>query len=136
MRLQSFHRKRQGAVLVEVAVVLPLLLLLLLAAIDTASAVYRYQQVATLAREGARYASVHAGMYAEEKKLPVATVTDVKTFAVMPRAVNMTAEKLSCTLTWVHGSTYPYSVSNDSGQRKTNHVRFIVSYPWKSMFLF
>jgi Flp pilus assembly protein TadG len=135
MRLIRRQTRRRGATLVEIAVILPLMLLLMLAAIDTASGVYRYQQVATLAREGARYASVHAGMYSVEKSKPVATADETKTKAVVPRAANLDPAQIICTLTWVHGSSYPWSVSNDMGGRKTNSVRFTVTYPWKSLFL-
>ena len=136
MRLTHLRRTRRGATLVVVAIVLPLMLLLMLAAIDTSSAVYRYQQVATLAREGARYASVHAGQYSQERGLPVATVDEVKTNAVLPRAVNLQSSQVACTLVWVNGSSSPYSVTGDSGQRKANIVRFTISYPWTSLFMF
>lgn len=135
MRLKTRTSRRGGAVLVEVAIVLPLMLVLMLAAIDTAAGVYRFQQVATLAREGARYASVHAGMYSQELVKPVATADEVKTNAVMPRAVNLEDSQVTVTLTWVNGSSYPWSVSDATGGRKANNVRVTVSYPWKSLFL-
>src|SRR6185369_4089931 len=103
MRLTHRRNRRRGASLVEIAVILPLMLVLMLAAIDTAAGVYRYQQVATLAREGARYASVHAGMYSVERTKPVATADECKTNAILPRAVNLDSSQLNCTLTWVNG---------------------------------
>jgi Flp pilus assembly protein TadG len=135
MRVSRRRPFRRGAVLIEVAVILPVLVMIIFAAIDTASGVYRYQQVATLAREGARYASVHAGMYAEEKGTSVPTAVQIQQAAVTPKAVNLDSSKLTCTLTWVNGTSYPFTVTNDTGQRKVNNVRYSVSYQWKSLFL-
>ena len=50
--------KRRAALAVEMAVVLPVLLFLLLMLIVGGIGVFRYQQVACLAREGARWGSV------------------------------------------------------------------------------
>lgn len=135
MHVNLRRRTRRGGTLVEVAVVLPLLVMLTFAAFDAASGVYRYQEVATLAREGARYASVHAGMYAEENGKSVPTAAAIKAAALDQRSVNLDNSLLSCTLVWVNGSAYPYSVTSDTGQRKANNVRFTVSYQWKSLFL-
>ncbi len=38
--------------------------------------IYRYQQVASLAREGARYASVHGSQYAADTGNAAATASD------------------------------------------------------------
>jgi Flp pilus assembly protein TadG len=66
MRRSIMQARRPGAVLVETAVVLPVVLLLLLGLLVGGMGVVRYQEVAHLAREGARYASTHAGRYAED----------------------------------------------------------------------
>ena len=50
--------------MVEAAIVLPVVMMLTLGTCSTAMGVYYYQLVATLAREGARYASVHGSQYA------------------------------------------------------------------------
>ncbi len=55
---------RRGMVQVlETAIVLPVVMMLILGTCSTAMGVYYYQRVATLAREGARYASVHGEQY-------------------------------------------------------------------------
>ncbi|MHC5540093.1 TadE family protein, partial [Singulisphaera rosea] len=48
-------RSRRGAVMAESAVVYSALMLLLLGMITVGLGVFRYQQVASLAREGARW---------------------------------------------------------------------------------
>ena len=55
---------RRGVQAVEAAIVLPVVMMLILGTFSTAMGVYYYQLVATLAREGARYASVHGSQYA------------------------------------------------------------------------
>ena len=52
-------RRRWGGTLVEGAVVGSLSLMLLLGTVVVGLGVFRYQQVADLAREGTRYAAVH-----------------------------------------------------------------------------
>ena len=57
---------RRGVQAVEAAIVLPVVMMLILGTCSTAMGVYYYQLVATLAREGARYASVHGSQYAAD----------------------------------------------------------------------
>jgi hypothetical protein len=52
--------------LVEAAVVLPLALFLLFGLVVGGFGIYRYNQIAHLARETARFASVHGGQYAKQ----------------------------------------------------------------------
>ncbi len=49
------HRRQRGDSLVELALVLPVLLLILMSILDFGRAVYTYHVVANCAREGARY---------------------------------------------------------------------------------
>ena len=50
--------RRRGAAAVEFAAVAPVLILLLFGTVVGGLGIFRYHQVATLAREAARYASV------------------------------------------------------------------------------
>ena len=52
-------QRRRGAALVETAFVFPVLIVLMIGLIVGALGVFRYQEVASLAREGSRYASLH-----------------------------------------------------------------------------
>jgi len=52
--------RRRGAPLVECAFIIPLTFLLVAGLVVCAMGVFRYQQMAHLAREAARYAAVHA----------------------------------------------------------------------------
>ena len=59
-------RRRRGATVVEFAVVAPVVLLLIFAQIAGGLGVFRYQEVAHLARNCARFASTHGGNYQRE----------------------------------------------------------------------
>jgi Flp pilus assembly protein TadG len=65
--LASRHaRRRRGATVVEFAVVAPVVLLLMFAQIVGGLGVFRYQELAHLARDCARYACTHGGNYQRE----------------------------------------------------------------------
>jgi Flp pilus assembly protein TadG len=74
MRLPSARGgRRTAATAVECAVVYPATFLLLLGLIVAAQGVSRYQEVAALARAGARYASTHGAQYRRDTGLPTGT---------------------------------------------------------------
>jgi Flp pilus assembly protein TadG len=90
---------RRGASIVETAVVFPLTILLFLGTITLGLGVFRYQQVQALAREGARYASVHGPQYASDNSSSYATSQTVLTY-VETLAVGLQSNNLTCTVTW------------------------------------
>ena len=77
---------RRGVSAVEAAVVYPITILLLLGTVVLGLGVFRYQQLQCLAREGARYASVHGPQYATDSGNAYATnqtvLTQIETLAV------------------------------------------------------
>jgi hypothetical protein len=83
-----------------------------------AMGIHYYQLVATLAREGARYASVHGAQYAAVTGNPAATSSSVYTNAILPIAVGLNTSNLSYTVTWPSGNS-PY-----------NPVSVKVTYQW------
>jgi Flp pilus assembly protein TadG len=128
---------RRGAALVEVAIIVPLFIFLIAIAADVVSGVYRFQQVATLARTGARYAAVHAGMYAQEWTTSVVTADTLKQNVILPQSFNLNTSLLTCNLSWLpSGNSYPYYDSTDTGVRKYNMVRVELNYSWQPIFLF
>lgn len=90
---------RRGTSVVEAAIVFPVTLLLLVGSLSLGLGVFRYQQVQALAREGARYASVHGPQYASDTGNSYATSQTVLTH-VETLAAGLQANKLTCTLTW------------------------------------
>jgi len=130
------RKNRRGATLVEVAIIIPLMVVFVALAIDAVTGVFRYHQVATLSRAGARYAAVHAGQYAAEQTSSVVTQDQLKQNVILPQSVGLTSNLLTCTLSWIDGSSYPWTDSTDTGVRKQNRVRVVISYQWQPMFLF
>jgi Flp pilus assembly protein TadG len=84
----------------ESAVVLPVFLLLLIGFIVAAIGVFRFQEIAALAREGARYASVRGNTYAYATSRTAATAQDVYNNAIAPRMVTLSASRFSYSVTW------------------------------------
>jgi Flp pilus assembly protein TadG len=122
---------RKGATAVEYAIVCPALFLLLIGMVVGGLGVFRYEQIAALAREGSRWASVHGGMYAQENGKTAAAATDVYNNAILPMAVGLNTGDLTYSVTW-NTSNYPYSTTISGGQvvAVTNTVQVTVSYKW------
>ena len=110
--------RRRGTHALECAVVFPLVFLLLFGLIVGALGVFRYQEVASLAREGSRYASVRGQQYQLMTSKPAATADDVFNNAIAPRAVILTPSQLSSTVTW------------NPDNRQGSSVTVTVTYQW------
>src|ERR1041384_7473107 len=78
--LRPCSRCRSGATLVESAIVLGLLFFFLIGLIISGIGIHRYQEVASLAREGARWASVRGGQYAAETGQAPATQATIDAY--------------------------------------------------------
>jgi Flp pilus assembly protein TadG len=122
-------RSRRAAVTVESAFVMPVLLFLIVAIVVGGYGVFRFQQVAVLAREGARYASVHGGQYQRETGNPAATQQDVYNNAVLPLATSIDPAQLSCSVSW-NTNNMPSHMSRDYEKPVANTVSVTVSYTW------
>ena len=92
---------RRGMSLIEAAIVYPTTLLLMIGTVVLGLGVYRYQQLMSLAREGARYASVHGPAYAAANNTSYASNSTVLS-AIEPLATagGLQTSNLSCTVTW------------------------------------
>jgi Flp pilus assembly protein TadG len=126
---RRFAPRRRGSVVTESIVVVPVLLALILGTLVGGYGVFRYQQIALLAREGARYASVHGGQYQLETGNAAATPQDVYNNAILPYAVNLDLSQLSCTVTW-NSNNMPSSVNSDYEKPTGNTVTVTVNYKW------
>jgi Flp pilus assembly protein TadG len=131
---------------VECAVVFPALFVLLFGLIVGAMGVFRYQEVAHLAREGARYASTHGGRYHQDGidtqtgVSAISTSSDMATY-LAAKTILLDSSKLTVTATWtgagsVTPSNYPTYMDTDPtlvppGQKVIqNYVIVTVSYQW------
>jgi Flp pilus assembly protein TadG len=116
---------RSGATLVEFAIVLSVVLVLTLGVVVLGLGVFRYQQMALLAREGARWASVHGGQYSQEQGKSYTTSTNVYTNAIQPMTVGLDPTKLNSSVTW-----------SDPANKESpgTTVTVTVSYAWVPEF--
>ena len=121
--------RRRGATVIEMAVVFPVLILLLFGLVVGGMGIYRYQQVAHLAREGARYASVRGTDYQREVSgATAATAQSVYDNAIKPQAVALDLAKLTYQVTW--NSTNSPSTTTNFELPVGNTVSVTVTYQW------
>jgi Flp pilus assembly protein TadG len=73
LRRTHNRRPRRGVTLVEAAIIYPLLFFLLLGLVIGGMGIYRYQEVAALARSAARYASTHGAQFRKDTGQSVGT---------------------------------------------------------------
>jgi Flp pilus assembly protein TadG len=109
---------RSGVAAVEFAFIAPVVLFFILALVIGAFGVFRYQQVASLAREGARYASVRGSKFQSSTGQPAATPADVYNNVILPKSVALRPDRLTYSVTW----------GPDNKQGSTVEVR--VTYQW------
>src|SRR5437764_13265984 len=96
--------RRRGAVTVETAIVLPVLCLLVFGLIVGGMGVFRYQLVAFLSREAARYAAVRGADWQRDTGQASPTQRQI-TDTVAPMAVSMDPAGLTVRVQWVNGVT-------------------------------
>src|SRR5215472_9016330 len=106
-------QRRSGATVVECAIVFPVLFLLVLGLMVGAGGIFRYSQLASLAREGARYASVHGGQYAQERNVAAPTPDQIFNNVIAPRAVAFDTTQMGYSITY-DTSNWPYHTTLDS----------------------
>lgn len=152
MKIRTAQSGRRAALLVECAIVYPLTFFFILGLIVGGMGIFRYQQVAHLAREAARFASVHGGQYAQDNASAITagtqpTVNDsyltnnivkANSFALDPTAlaVQITLNTTNGSYDWDNTSAtysrWPYStiIQNGAVVPVQNTVSVTVSYGW------
>lgn len=88
-RARALVRRRRGAVLAETAMVYPAFLMMVLAGLSLGMGLYRYQEVAHLARESARWASLQDASMRTPAQI-LANVVQPKAVCIKPSAVTIT----------------------------------------------
>jgi hypothetical protein len=125
------HQLRKGTSVVECAVVYPSVMLFVLGLLVGAAGILRFQEVASLARRGARYAVVHGTQYAKDTGNPAATPADIFNNAIAPNAVGLNPANLSYSVSY-QSSNSPYSTSIVGGDVVAigNTVSVTVTFQW------
>src|SRR5262245_46832145 len=130
--MRSRSNSRHGATAVEFAFVAPVALVILLGLIIGGMAVFRFQEIATLAREAARYASVHGAMYAQEQNQPAATPQSIYDNVIVPKEVILDLSQLTYSVTW-NTDNRPLRPGLDANGQPTtfvNTVTVTINYNW------
>jgi Flp pilus assembly protein TadG len=125
-------QRRSGATVVECAFVYPVLFLLVLGLMVGAGGIFRYSQLASLAREGARYAAVHGGQYAQEMNVTAPTPDQIFNNVIAPMAVGFDTTQLNYSITY-NASNWPYQTTLDSNNNVVpiqNTVTVTLTYQW------
>ena len=125
--------RRSGATLVEMAIVYSALFLVLSGLILGSIAIFHYQQVARLAREGSRWAAVHGADWATENKQLPTTPQNVYDQAVRPKAHGMDLSKLSCSVSW-DVSQQPYRPYVDAATNTVKGTVYVGRSPHEAFF--
>jgi Flp pilus assembly protein TadG len=128
--ITRMHKQpRRGATIIESAMVLPVALLFLFGIVVGGMGVFRYNELAFLTREAARYASVHGKQYEEETGKTAATADDIYNDVILPKAAILRPENLTCTITWDEDN-HPNRIEGTSQNVITNTVTVTLTYQW------
>src|SRR5437763_11032098 len=121
---------RPGTTMVEAALILPVTFFLMLALFVGANGIFRYQEVATLAREGARYGSTHGYQYRKDNGLATGTSSDwsqdIYDNGISPNMVSLDTSQLSYQCSWPDVVNQTGKPDNWPGSR----VDVTVTYQW------
>ncbi len=138
-RVRHRHR-RAGALAVEGAIVYPVVFVLFFALIVGGIGVFRYQQVALLAREGARWAAVHGSDWQADQNQSACTQDQILQQAVLPRAASMAPSAVTIRVEFVNRAAgtvsewdkvaHPPTSLDNVNNTVTNRVRVTVTYEW------
>jgi Flp pilus assembly protein TadG len=146
------RQRRPGAHALESAFVYFLVMVLVAGLVVLAMGVFRYQEMAHLAREAARFAAVHGGQYQQENAAAIAAGTlpnvddnYLTQNVVKARAVCLDPAKITVGVRFnMSSGSYDWDDTADNGDRwpssqtsvngtnysETNTVSVTVSYQW------
>jgi Flp pilus assembly protein TadG len=122
---------RPATTTVEFALVGAVTFLLLIGLLIGGLGIFRYQQVARLARDASRWASVHGTQYAIDTNNSAATATDVYKQAIVPGATGLDLTHLTYAVTWNTSNSPYYTTTVNGFQAKVaNTVSVTINYQW------
>ena len=140
-----FRGGEEGATLVELAFVFPLLLALMFGIMEFSYAFYTYQDVSDVARRATRWAAVRGsascnntpGLHSQTGYAPYtcpggATAADITNFVQNFGYPGLNGASLSVTPTWLQVSTGPtvWTACNGICNSASNEVSVKVTYPF------
>jgi hypothetical protein len=104
---------------------------LLIALVVGGMGIFRFQELASVAREASRWASVHGYQYQQDTGNPAATATDVYNNVIAPNAVGFDLTQLTYSVTW-NTDNRPYNtvIVNNQWVPVRNTVTVTLNYQW------
>jgi Flp pilus assembly protein TadG len=125
--------RRSATTIVECALVYPLVFLLVLGLLVGGLGIFRYQEIAYLAREGARHASVRGMDYEIDMITRAATAKAITADQVRTHVRGLchllNPNDVQVTVTWQDQNS-AYTVTSSTGQSRVSTVTVTVTYPW------
>jgi len=129
MRLRS--NARRAATTVECAFVYPLTFFFVVGLLVGSMGIFRYQEMASLSREAARYASVHGTQYAKVAGVTAPTPAEIYTAVVVDKAVALDLSRLNYSITYdTNNAPSHIVIATGDVTPHTNKVRVTLSYQW------
>jgi Flp pilus assembly protein TadG len=123
------RQRRWGGAMLETALVYPALVLFLVGSMMIGLGVCAWQELTALAREGARYASVHGALYANATSNAMATQSSVYSNAISPMASGLDTSQLTYSVTWSDAGEMP-TYKDKNGKTQVNYVTVTLTYQW------
>jgi hypothetical protein len=146
VRPNKQKKKRLGAgTAVEMAIVMPALAMFVLGMAIGGMGIFRYQALSLLAREAARYATVHGTGYENDTGNPPVTKTDIYSAAVVPMSSGLDLSQVTYSIIYNGASSAdwdsvvhaPQFVSGTSGGTpRTATVTVMVNFNWAAPMYF
>lgn len=144
--VRRVYTTRHGATVVETALVLPVLFLFIYGIVVGGVGVFRYQAMSSLAREAARYASVHGTQYEADTSSAAVTASNIYDAAIVPQAAGLDLDQLTYQIRYNGATTgadwdsavhSPRYVSGTrGGTPRAASVSVTLTYRWVAPFYF
>ncbi len=129
MRLRL--QRRMATTSVECAVVYPSVFLFTLGLLIGAAGVFRYQELASLARRAARYATVHGVDWAKDTGNTAPLPADIYNNVVLPNCSGLDTSRLSYSITYnTTNQATRAGVVNGNATLIRNTVTVTLTYQW------
>jgi len=117
--------------MVEFAIVTPVVFVLMFGLLIGGLGVSRYEQIAYLAREASRYASVHGAQYATETGQPAADSAAIYNQVIVPKAIGLNLSRLTWSVRWNTSNAQTHTVVvGGTDTQVENTVTIALSYVW------
>lgn len=122
MRLNT--KQRPATTVVECAIIFPAFFFIVIGMVVMGFGIFRYQELASLTREAARYASVRGYKYSQTTGNPAATEEEIYQNIILSRAVLLNPDYMTHSITWTPDN------------RQNSVVTVTIRYQWIPEVLF